>query len=604
MRGMRERFLMVALVVVGVVGIGGRALAEARLGYLTLEKEYPERLEMAPGILGGEGEHTLRDLIATLDDVATRKDLSGLVLRLKDPKLKGTQIEEIGRAMERVRKSGKKVHVFSETYGTGAVLLGCHADEMILQDGGVVSVPGISMQEMFLKDTLNWIGIQPDFVQIGAYKGAEEMFARSSPSPEWDQNISGVLDSMYEDMLSTIMKGRHMSHDEAESALGQCFWANGSRAMMAGMIDAEVDRMDLDAHLEKEYGDTVSLVNDLWVTSGPAAPDLTKMGMFQAFGELMKALSEGGKRQVSRDTIALLYIDGMIVDGESERSLLGGSTSVGDLTIRKALKEIETNPLIKGLVVRIDSPGGSAVASEIIWQGLKRVSAAGKPVWVSVGSLAASGGYYCAVAGDKIYVNPGSIVGSIGVVGGKLAMDGLYTKLKANVIQRTRGPRADMMGSLHVWTPDERALIQQRMTETYNQFASRVKSGRRGIDLSKTAEGRLFVGQDAVDMKMADGVEGIEQVISGMADSLSLAEGAYDVLDYPAPKSLEELIQEMLGKGSNASARAPEGAFAAAGRAALGDEVWSQVSWGVEAVLEMRHRPVMLVMPRVLMWKW
>ena len=598
----RARVVMVAVAIVGVFGATAPAMAAVRVGYLTLEESYPERQALAPGMLGGEGDRTLRDVIATLDDVAARDDLSGLVVRLREPQLKQTQIEEIGRAMERVRASGKKVYVFTEIYGTGEILVGCHADEIILQDGGVVSIPGIYMQEMFLADTLRWVGVEPDYVQIGDYKGASEMMARTGPSPEWDQNISGVLDAMYENMLQTIMHGRRMSHAEAETALAQCFWADGKRALMAGIIDAEVDRLDLDAHLARQYGDSVAMVSDLWVTSDGPAPDFASMGMFEAFGTLMRALSEGGTRAPSRDTIALLYIDGMIIDGESSRSLLGGSESVGSLTVRKALKEIEQDPLVKGLVVRIDSPGGSAVASEIIWQGIKRVSAAGKPVWVSVGSLAASGGYYIAVAGERIYVNPGSIVGSIGVVGGKLAMDGLFEKVKANVVARARGPRADMMGSLHVWTPDERAIIRERMTETYNLFASRVQSGRRGIDLSKTAEGRLLVGQDAVALKMADGVEGIDQVIAGMAEALSLGAGSYDVLDYPAPKSLEEVIQDLVGMG--ASARLPEGALAAAGRAALGEEAWRQVSWGVEAVLQLRNRPVMLVMPRVLMWKW
>lgn len=588
----------------GVLLATGACLAEARIGYLTLEDAYVERQQVASGF-GGAEETTLRDVIATLDSIAGRDDLEGLVLRLREPTLNRTQMEEIGRAITRVRDAGKRVHVFTENYGTGEVLLGCFADEMILQAGGSLSIPGVYMEEMYLADTLRWIGIEPDYVQIGDYKGAQEMMANAAPSPEWDQNISGLLDAMYADMLSVIERGRGLSRQQAEDALAQCFWASGQIAIDAGLLDTEIDRMDLEAHLSDQYAERVTLVDDLWVTSGPAKPDFASMGMFEAFGALMRMMSETGVREPQRDTIALLYIDGVIVDGESGGGgLLAGGTSVGSLTVRKALREIETNDLVKGLVVRIDSPGGSATASEMIWQGLQRVSAAGKPVWVSVGSMAASGGYYIAVGADRIFVNQSSIVGSIGVVGGHLAMGGLYEKLRMNVVPRARGPRADILGSTDVWSPENKAMIRKRMTETYDLFASRVVAGRPGIDMARAAEGRLFLGADAIELGMADAVSGIDAVLQSMADETRLEPGAYDVLEYPAPVTFGELIEQMLGISAHAPGRVESSAIATAARAALGEDVWAQASWSIRALLEFRDRPVMLVLPRVLVWRW
>src|SRR5690606_18359825 len=193
-----------------------------------------------------------------------------------------------------------------------------------------------------------------------------------------------------------------------------------------------------------------------------------------------------------------------------------------------------------------NSPGGSAIASESIWLGLERI-AESKPVWVSVGSMAASGGYYIAVAGERIYVNPSSIVGSIGVVGGKPVLGGTYDKRNINVVSRDRGPAASLMSTVEPWTEQQRTLVRERMTETYELFVERVKAGRRDIEIEKTAEGRLFAGRKAIELNMADRLGGLDVAIRDLAEELSLAEGRYDVMHYPGPKSIEEMLQEMLG---------------------------------------------------------
>jgi protease IV len=300
----------------------------------------------------------------------------------------------------------------------------------------------------------------------------------------------------------------------------------------------------------------------------------------------------------------VLHIDGAIIDGDSSSGgLFGGEASVGSRTIRNALEDIASQGNIKGVVVRIDSPGGSATASEVIWQGIRRVAAT-KPVWVSVGSMAASGGYYCAVAGDKIYVNPSSIVGSIGVVGGKLSLGGLYEKLKVNVVEHGRGPRAGLFRSTNPWTPDEVALVRAKMQETYDLFTKRVSAGRSRIDLAKTAEGRLFVGPKAVELKMADKVGGLHEAVNDLATSISLAD--FDVMSYPAPKPIEEAISDMFkgfvrSPGVAASPLSRE--VDAAGLALFGKSEWSQLKASIEALLLLRKEPVVLVGPRALMFR-
>jgi protease-4 len=283
---------------------------------------------------------------------------------------------------------------------------------------------------------------------------------------------------------------------------------------------------------------------------------------------------------------------------------MGGEGTVGSRTIRRMIEDLIEEDLIKGVVVRINSPGGSATASEVIYQGLKKLSGH-KPVWVSVGSMAASGGYYSAVGGQKIYVNPSSIVGSIGVVGGRISMDGLYKMLKVNVVDRSRGPRAEMFRSTSPWTAEEIATIKSKMTETYEQFTDRVAAGRPGIDLSKAAEGRLFTGDRAIELKMADKIGGLDEAIRDLAIEVGVEDP--DVMHFPGPKSIPEMIEEAFGEFASmpsvgGGVASPLKGIDAAGRELFG-ESWTQVRQGMRATLQLRKEPVLLMTPSVLMVK-
>jgi protease-4 len=326
---------------------------------------------------------------------------------------------------------------------------------------------------------------------------------------------------------------------------------------------------------------------------------------------LLGLLTKQPETKPKKPTIAVVHIDGAIIDGDSKSGgIMGGEAEVGSRTIRNALEDVLDEDLIKGVVIRIDSPGGSAVASEIIWQGIRRV-AAKKPVWVSVGSMAASGGYYCAVAGDKIYVNPSSVVGSIGVVGGKISMQGLYDLLKVHVVGRGRGPRAGMFASSQQWSPQDFASVKSKMAQTYALFTKRVSAGRKGIDLSKTAEGRLFTGDKAIDMKMADAVGGLDDCISDLAKAQNMDDFA--VMDYPGPKPLGEVLEDAL-KGFGASAPRIQGAsglsegmaraqLLGAIREVVGPKAWKQMAPSIEGFLQLRDEPVLLISPKVMVVK-
>jgi len=577
------------------LAMSAAALAQEKVGWVELEGAPLEK--PAPfAAFAADAQKTLRDVVQILESAAERSDLSAVVIRLREPTMNAAQVQEIGSALDALKRAGKKVYLFTEIYGPNEILLGAYADEALVQKGGAVSLPGIYMEEMFLADTLAMLGVKADFVQIGKYKGASETFGRSEPSEAWEQNISGLLDGLYGALRSIIKSGRGMSDAELDRVMEDAWLMSPEDAVKAGLVDAAIDRLELEGYIEKKLGDF-----EYAFDVGPE--DEAGVDMSNPFA-LMQALVEPASEPITRDTLAIVHINGAIVDGESADGGLFGQSNVGSLTIREALAEIEMNDLVRGVIVRIDSPGGSAIASESIWLGLQRV-AEKKPVWVSVGSMAASGGYYIAVGGDRIYLNPSSIVGSIGVVGGKYAMGGLYAKINANVVPRTRGPRAGLFSTVDTWSDAERELIRGRMEETYDLFVSRVKAGRKGIDISKTAEGRLFAGQQAVELRMADRIGGLDDAITDLASKLNLREGRYDVMSFPRPKSFAEALEEIFGGFGMARAG---GAISlheagAALKELVGPRAWPGLRDSLAAMWQMREEPVLLTMPRALIFR-
>ncbi|MBY0262602.1 MAG: signal peptide peptidase SppA, partial [Phycisphaerales bacterium] len=507
--------------------------ASTGIGLIEIHGTPSEEPKPLAWLLGSDDHPTLRQIIDLFKDAQEDKDLKAFVVRLRDATLSRTQAEEIGQAMQRLRDTGKKVHLFADNYEATELVLGSYADEIIIQAGGGVSLPGMHMEEMFLADTMAWAGVVPQMVQVGDYKGANEQYMRSAPSPAWDQNINSLLDALYGNMRDRLKAGRKMDDSKLDEAMRQNWMALAETGRKTGLIDAVVDLPALTEHLEAAYKTDISWSN-YEVESTKGKLDGNPLTIFS------KLMSQPSNTP-TREAIAIVHVNGPIVDGESESGGFMSGASVGSATIRRALEEILEEDLVKGVIVRIDSPGGSAIASEVMWQGVQRVRK-DKPVWVSVGSMAASGGYYTAVAAEKIYVNPSSIVGSIGVVGGKIAMGGLYDKAKVHITERSRGPLGDMFSSTKPWTDQQQQMVRDKMTETYTLFTSRVSAGRSGIELAKTAEGRLFTGEQAVKNRMADKVGSLDDCLTDLASTLKLEDGEYQIIEYPGPKALGEVL--------------------------------------------------------------
>ncbi|MEM1167243.1 MAG: S49 family peptidase [Planctomycetota bacterium] len=592
---MNQRIASVCL----AASIAGGAVAQATVGYIELEGAPGDRpLEQAAFLLEA-ADPTLTDYIATFERIADGNEpVDAVVLRLREPTISLSDALELGQAIEAASASGTPVHVFTENYGPIELVLGAHADEVIAQSGGSVTLPGLYSEEIYLLDALEWLGLTPQFVQIGDYKGAADPFTNREPSEAWEENISRLLDELYAALRAPLLRGRELTDTQLDAAMDHLIFATVSDGMELGLIDRELDRPALDDHLAAVYGDDFVYDDELVIPEGGMGVDLENASFFEVFATLQQVFGEQGRPEPTRDTIAVVHIDGPIMDGRSSSGGLTGSPTVGALTIRKALAEIASEDLIRGVVVRIDSPGGSATASENIYLGLQQVRFEGKPVYGSVGDMAASGGYYIACGTEQLWVNDASIVGSIGVVAGKLAAEEMLGKLNMHVVGRARGPRADLLGSTQ-WSDDDLDLIRDRMQDVYDLFTERVVGAREGIDLDETAEGRLFAGEAAVERNMADGLGSLRDAVGALADEIGLEPGTFDVRHYPEPPTFAELLEESFG-GVHSGDAFRQAAATELGRAAFGDHRWDAVSAHLEALMLLRDHPVVLVSPRAL----
>lgn len=545
---------------------------------------------------------SLSHVVEALDRVRSDDRFAGVVVYLNDPMLTLSQVEEISSAIGRAREAGKTTAVFSESYNLTSYLLACAAEHILLQRKGEVLLMGLGVEEMYLADLLGRVGLHADLLQVGRFKGADESLTRSAPSGFWSENIDGVLDDLYAYMTDHIASARGMTPDQVEAFLADCWTLTDTGLRERGVIDG-VEARDLIDATGRFFGEEFAWEDLLYPTGDGVDPN-------NPFALFRMLFEEPGVR-FDRPTIAVVHVSGPINRGESGGDAFGGQ-SAGSQTITRALRDAADSEWVKGVVVRIDSPGGSALASEMIWQAVREV-AEDVPVYISIGSLAASGGYYIASAGDLIYAPPASIVGSIGVVGGKIVLGGLYEKIGVAVHRRSRGALADMFNSVEPFTERQRQTLTQSFQRVYEQFTQRVADGRgdRIADIDQIAQGRLFTGRQAIENGMIDRLGGLHTAVSDMASELELVEGEYDVIDLPPPLGFSEFLEEMFGVHTSRvgaiGPRAPRGSAPVidssslqTARLLMGPRAWRSARAVLAGLVLLRDEPTLTLMPTAL----
>lgn len=519
-------------------------VAVIKLSGRLLERPADFSLSMFTG--GGTKSPALSDLITTLNKAAGDPNLSAVLIDLNSTEMSLSQAQELGGLIKKIRSADKKVFVFAADFDTPTYILASYANQVIMPSQGNVMVPGVQMGMMFFRGLLDTIHIQADMVQVGKFKGAEEPFTRKEASPEYKQQIDGLADSLYAQIISTIVANRKSLDETKVKAAVDEGWMSGRHARELGLVDQLLSRQQADTFVQKHAAATeVELVPDYGQKKHKTLDMDNPFAIFALLGD------SDAKTRSNQPAIAVIYADGTIMP-DSPNGLDDGA-NVTPARIRKAVKKALEDKLVKSIVLRIDSPGGSASASDDIWQIIKEADKT-KPVTVSMGRVAASGGYYIACAGRSISADPATITGSIGVVGGKLVIKGLLDWAGINVQPVLRGQHAGMLTAQAPFTEEERTFIRKLMSETYDLFTARVKAGRgdKIPDIEAVAQGRLFTGPAAKEAGLVDEIRTLPETVQAAAKKAGI-EKAYQILVYPEQRTLADIIRE----GFSADAKIP-----------------------------------------------
>jgi len=488
-----------------------------------------------------------------LRDVAADPDVDAVLLKLGNYGVGWARLLEIRDALKAVRQAGKKVFVYKENLGTPDLVLASVADRISVPESGGVAIPGVAIEDLYMKDLFAKLHLSFDVIHIGEYKSAGESFVRDSMSKELRETLDPLLDEIYGSMVKAIAEGRGLSEDAVRSAIDEGF-LTATRAKALGLIDR--------VEYEDQFKDGLKSFfpgKTLMRKKGRLGKKELKLegNPFALFSTMMSTLfakpsePEGPK-------LAVIYCSGAIVSGKSQYDWSGNIAAMGSETIVGAIDKARKNADVKAIVLRVNSPGGSALASDMIWRAIERAKAE-KPVITSMGDVAASGGYYISCNSQTIFAEPQTITGSIGVVGMVMNGDAFWPWVGIKPERLTRGKRAEALLTTKALNDDAKEMIRTHMKEIYDQFVGKVAAGRGKApkDIEPIARGRVWTGRDALAKGLVDKMGGLEDAIAFACEkgALTGTRGKdYHVVEYPARKGPLEFLEDMFDGETSASA--------------------------------------------------
>ncbi len=489
-----------------------------------------------PPLFGSEPPVALKNLLERFKEALHDDDVVAVVVDLQGAAPGLAQLEEIHVSLRKFAAVDKDVYVHADVLTTITYAAATGASHISIVPTGDVWLMGLYGETPYLRGTLDKLRIVPDFEQCGDFKTGAESLTRTGPSEAAKQMYKWLFDGIYDSLVKTIAEGRGMKPEKMRRIIDDGPYT-AEEALEAGLIDSVKHRQDFIAGLKKRYGRNVEVVTKYGEGGRDDIPD----NLFAAFEILMKIFNPSPK-VYTEPSVAIVYVEGLILPGSAKSSPFGISSGAYSTTIRKALDKAAEDDSVKTVVLRIDSPGGSALASEIILDATKRV-AAKKPLVVSMGNVAGSGGYYVTCGAETIFAEEGTITASIGVLGGKLVTTGFWDKLGITWHAEQRGKMAALLGSAAPFSDEERAKIRHYMETVYATFKRHVTEAR-GDRLTKPidelAGGRVFTGAQALELGLVDKLGGLEDAIKFAAKKARLSE--YEIRVIPEPPSIFDLF--------------------------------------------------------------
>ena len=498
--------ILVALVLVAILGIavllaafGQRApnIRENSVLVLRVAGPLPDYVADDPlrKFFGGP-EESLTNLVLQFRKAKIDKRIKVVVLDINMSGAGWAKAEEIRDAIADFRSSGKEVYAYMELGMNKEYYIASACNHIYLSPPGELFINGLAADVMFFRGTLDKLGVYPDIYQIGKYKSVGDMFTRKDMSDAHREYINSLVDDLFNRYVEAIAKARGKTPDEVRAIIDNSPYGS-VKAKEAGLIDSASYRDELDKEIKSKLG--YKETDELPVVRGSAYREVPPESL---------GLDKG-------ERIAVIYATGDIGSGKSENSPTGDQ-SIGSDTLSKALNDARDDKTIKAIVLRVDSPGGSGLASDIIWHAVESAKQK-KPVVVSMSDVAASGGYYISASASKIIAQPSTITGSIGVVAGKPVLKGFYDWIGLTNEYVLRGKNAGMFRETEKFTPDERAKFEEWIKTTYyNDFVPKVAKGR-GKDpayIDSVGQGRVWTGSQGKDNGLVDEFGGLDRAVA------------------------------------------------------------------------------------------
>lgn len=443
------------------------------------------------------------------------------------------KVQELRDAVLDFRKSGKTVIAFLEYGGEREYYLASAADRVFLMPASMLDLTGVATYELFLRGTFDKLGAYPDFVHIGDYKTAANQYTERGFTPEHREMTQSLNREMYDQLVKGIAEGRKKTEAEVRGILDKGPLL-AKQALEMGLVD------------ELAYEDQLA----------DRVPELSDDDRSRIDGRDYQRVRPESVGFRPRSRIAVLYAVGAIASGRSTYDVLNGPV-IGSDTLVEEIRKIREDDSIKAIVVRIDSPGGSAVASDIIWRELMitREDKPSRPIITSMSDLAASGGYYIAVPGEVIVAQPGTLTGSIGVVFGKIVIGGSLEKIGAAGEEVTSGVNAGIYSPLQKFTAGQRVKIETYMNDVYDGFVKKVAESRKATPekILAVAGGRVWTGRQAMEHGLVDALGGLDTAVAIAKERARIPEDEdVQLVVYPRRRSLYDVLSREFGGGSGA----------------------------------------------------
>ena len=496
----------------------GRAALPRRQGFWVRVRLAPPlgELRVPSWPFAGELPQSLLDVLETLEAAARDPQVNGVLLWLAGAPRGWSRVQAVRRAVERVREAGKPVAAYADSLEAEDLLIASAASRIFVPETGSVFLIGLRFESLFLRGLATRLAVRPEILRVGTHKTAGEMFTRDAMSPEQREQMEALLDDLFQELVGGIAAGRNLAPKEVRQLVDRGPF-RAPAALAAGLIDACLYPDELEAELEK-----LSPIPPE-EPPGPRRVQLVEAPLFHAL-----RARDPGWRPLLGDLPRIAYV---VASGAIHRGT--GIRGIASERVQEMLEHIRRDEGVRGVVLRLDSPGGDGLASDLIWRAVARLGRE-KPVVVSMADVAASGGYYLATAADAIFAEAGTITGSIGVVGGKVNLGGLYERLGVSKQGVERGARAGMLSETRGFTPGERSAMRGQLEAVYDIFVDRVAEGR-GLTaerVNRIAQGRVWSGSRARSLGLVDALGGPLEALREVRRRAGLAEDARFLLEF------------------------------------------------------------------------